>query len=183
MSLPYGAEIILGGTVNLGNYENIRFEIRGSVRDQVDLDALKASFRTTLLSLGTGSPETRAAVTSFVDRVIPGELSETPAPTPETKSTPAPVREPAPAAIPPAPKEMHVPSKPTEAPAPAPAPAPATAPKKEIGAGFICSNCGAQMTASEEKTSRLFVSRPLCKDCLKLVKDSSGEIAAPGGRA
>lgn len=57
-------------------------------------------------------------------------------------------------------KEMHVPSP--VAPEPTIAPAP-----KEIGEGFVCAECGKQVTNSEEKASRLMLNKTLCKGCMQ----------------
>jgi formylmethanofuran dehydrogenase subunit E len=45
-----------------------------------------------------------------------------------------------------------------KAPAKAPAPSPT---------GAVCEVCGNPVSAAEEKTSRLFVSRTLCKKCIQ----------------
>jgi hypothetical protein len=141
MSLPYGAEVLLGGTVNLGNYENIRFELRGQVRDGDDLDALIAGFDETVRRFGRGDPATAAAVDSWVSRVMPSTSVEL-------------VQE-APAAPVPAKKDLHVPSS------------PAPVQPAEIGAGFACEQCGKQITSSERTTSQLFCNKSVCKGCLQ----------------
>jgi hypothetical protein len=141
MSLPYGAEITLGGTVNLSNYENIRFELRGQVRDGDDLDALIAGFGETARRFGRGDPATAAAVDSWVSRVMPSTSVEL-------------VQE-APAAPVPAKKDLHVPSS------------PAPVQPAEIGAGFACEQCGKQITSSERTTSQLFCNKSVCKGCLQ----------------
>lgn len=156
MSLPYGAEITLGGTVNLGNYENIRFELRGQVRDGDDLDALITGFDETVRRFGRGDPATAAAVDSWVSRVIPPTSVEvSPAPVPVAPSTPVePVQE-APVAPVAVEKDLHVPSP------------PAPVQTAEIGAGFVCEVCGKQITSSEKTTSTLFCNKTLCKGCLQ----------------
>lgn len=141
MSLPYGAEVLLGGTVNLGNYENIRFELRGQVRDGDDLAALIAGFDETVRRFGRGDPATAAAVDSWVSRVMPSTSVEL-------------VQE-APAAPVPAKKDLHVPSS------------PAPVQTAEIGAGFACEQCGKQITSSERTTSQLFCNKSVCKGCLQ----------------
>lgn len=156
MSLPYGAEITLGGTVNLGNYENIRFELRGQVRDGDDLDALIAGFDETVRRFGRGDPATAAAVDSWVSRVMPSTPAEvSPDPVPAAPSTPVePVRE-AHAAPVPAKKDMHVPSS------------PAPVQTAEIGAAFVCEGCQKGITSSEKTASVLFCNKTLCKTCLQ----------------
>lgn len=156
MSLPYGAEVLLGGTINLGNYENIRFELRGQVRDGDDLDALITGFGETARRFGRGDPSTAAAVDSWVSRVIPSTGVEvSPEPIPVAPPTPVePVQE-APAAPVPAKKDLHVPSS------------PAPVQTAEIGAAFVCEGCQKGITSSEKTTSVLFCNKTLCKTCLQ----------------
>jgi hypothetical protein len=46
--------------------------------------------------------------------------------------------------------------------------APPKAPEpKEIGAGFVCAECGKQVTNSEEKASRLMLNKTLCRACMQ----------------
>lgn len=77
----------------------------------------------------------------------------------------------------PAEKDLHVPSSAevaTEAETPVAAPPKAvakpaaepTATAKAVPTGAACEECGKPLEAAEEKTSRLFVSRPVCKKCL-----------------
>jgi hypothetical protein len=169
MSLPYGAEVLLGGTVNLGNYENIRFELRGQVRDGDDLDALITGFGETARRFGRGDPATAAAVDSWVSRVIPSTSVEvSPEPVPAAQSTPVePVRE-AHAAPVPAKKDMHPASPPVATNTPLQVPSsPAPVQPAEIGAGFACEQCGKQITSSERTTSQLFCNKSVCKGCLQ----------------
>jgi hypothetical protein len=154
MSLPYGAEITLGGTVNLGNYESLRFELRGQVRDGDDLDALIAGFDETVRRFGRGDPATAAAVDSWVSRVMPSTSVEL-------------VQE-APAAPVPAKKDLHPASPPVATNTPLQVPSsPAPVQPAEIGAGFACEQCGKQITSSERTTSQLFCNKSVCKGCLQ----------------
>lgn len=156
MSLPYGAEVLLGGTVNLGNYENIRFELRGQVRDGDDLAALIAGFDETVRRFGRGDPATAAAVDSWAARVLPSTSVEvSPEPVPAAQSTSVELVQEAPAAPVPAKKDLHVPSS------------PAPVQPAEIGAGFACEQCGKQITSSERTTSQLFCNKSVCKGCLQ----------------
>lgn len=67
-------------------------------------------------------------------------------------------------------KEMHVPSPAEPAPAPVKAvPKPPAKVAKPAASGAVCEDCGTALDASEEKTSRMFVSRPLCRKCLQHV--------------
>jgi hypothetical protein len=166
MSLPYGAEITLGGTVNLSNYENIRFELRGQVRDGDDLDALIAGFDETVRRFGRGDPATAAAVDSWAARVLPSTFAE-PAKKPAPSTPVEPVQE-APAAPVPAKKDLHPASPPVATNTPLQVPSsPAPVQPAEIGAGFACEQCGKQITSSEKTTSTLFCNKTLCKGCLQ----------------
>lgn len=66
-------------------------------------------------------------------------------------------------------KEMHVPSPAEPAPAPVKAvPKPAAkVPAPSSDAVAVCEECGAPVTGPEEKTSRLMLSRILCKKCFQ----------------
>lgn len=65
-------------------------------------------------------------------------------------------------------KEMHVPSPAEPAPAPKAVPsAPAKVPAPSSDAVAVCEECGAPVTGPEEKTSRLMLSRILCKKCFQ----------------
>jgi formylmethanofuran dehydrogenase subunit E len=64
---------------------------------------------------------------------------------------------------------MHVPSSADPAPAPVKAvPKPAAkVPAPSSDAVAVCEECGAPVTGPEEKTSRLMLSRILCKKCFQ----------------
>ncbi len=84
----------------------------------------------------------------------------------------APPEEPAPVPEPAAPRAPAEPAPAPPAPAPAvPTPKPAAKPAAKAPApsptGAVCEECGAPVTAAEEKTSRLFVSKTLCKRCIQ----------------
>lgn len=65
-------------------------------------------------------------------------------------------------------KEMHVPSPAEPAPAPKAVPKPpAKVPAPSSDAVAVCEECGAPVTGAEEKTSRLMLSRILCKKCFQ----------------
>lgn len=53
---------------------------------------------------------------------------------------------------------------------PAPAPERPAPPKTAIAkSGAVCLQCETPLSASEERASRLFVSKPLCKKCLQSI--------------
>lgn len=75
----------------------------------------------------------------------------------------------APATAPPKPAAKV---EPTPAAKVEPTPAPITPPSpppKPSKNGAVCSSCGAKLTDSEERTSRLFLSKLLCKVCLQKI--------------
>ncbi|KDE54555.1 hypothetical protein [Methanoculleus sp. MH98A] len=81
------------------------------------------------------------------------------------------------AAIPPAPEHPEPPrtpkppakpeEKPAEQPEAAPAEEPAPAKPPEGPAEDVCEVCGAEVTKSQAKLSRLFMSKTLCKKCME----------------
>jgi hypothetical protein len=147
MTLPFGAEATVGGVINIGNGESIRFELSGSIRTEEELAGLLAGFDHTLERLGRGDELTRTAVDSFRARVFGenGKAAPKPAPTP-------------------AKIERVVASSDTvtitrSEPAPKPAQAP------EAPAEFVCDDCKGPVTKDEARVSKLFLSASLCKGC------------------
>jgi hypothetical protein len=165
-------EALIGGSINLGNYESFKFEFRGLVEkpeDYLDLAAFSAG---SLLSQGaTADDEVRGKFRSFVGKVfgLPNEQI------PDVRVAPAP----APVA-PAAPKEEEkqdrydtgFPAKPLKAeekPAPAPAPE-----KKAVGA-YTCEKCGKDITATQKQMSQLFLNKTLCKACMDAATKGASE--------
>ena len=172
-------EITVGVTVNLKNYESLRIEVEDEVESEEDVRSLIAFLDQTLALFGRGNAETEELISHYRKRVLRGAIDdetgapaatkaieaitvgapkdepkvEPPAPEPPTPEPPAP--EP-PAEAPPAPKPVA--KAPSKAPAKTPAPSPT---------GAVCEECGVSVSAAEEKTSRLFVSRVLCKKCIQ----------------
>ena len=163
-------EMTIGVTVNLQNYESLRIEVEDDVESEEDVRSLVAFLDETLALFGRGDQATEKAVNHYRKRVLQGAMGagagapatapaaaepRAAAPTPESATSepvaierseeaPAPTPEPKPAA----------PKAPTKAPAPSPT-------------GAVCEACGAPVSAAEEKTSRLFVSKTLCKKCIQ----------------
>ncbi len=170
-------EMTVGVTVNLKNYESLRIEIEDDVESEEDVRSLVAFLDQTLALFGRGNPETEELISHYRRRVLQGAIGEetgVPAPAPAAPKIAAAKPVETPAVEPPAPVPSPAES-PEEAPAPKPAPkpaakAPATAPAKTPApspTGAVCEECGAPVSAAEEKTSRLFVSRTLCKKCIQ----------------
>jgi hypothetical protein len=178
-------EITVGVTVNLKNYESLRIEVEDDVESEEDVRSLVTFLDQTLALFGRGNAETEELITHYRKRVLKGALSdgaEAPAPAaPKTvaeKPVKAPkagpeVEPPAPEPVTPEPLAADLSEESPPAPKPAPKPA-ATAPAKAPArvpapspTGAVCEECGAAVSAAEEKTSRLFVSRVLCKKCIQ----------------
>jgi hypothetical protein len=156
-------EMSIGVTVNLQNYESLRIEVEDDVETEEDVRSLVAFLDETLALFGRGDQATEKAVNHYRKRVLQGAIGGAtgPAAVPTVEPVVAP-----PAPVPvateppeegPAPKAAAKPAVP-KAPAKIPAPSPT---------GAVCENCGAPVSAAEEKTSRLFVSKTLCKKCIQ----------------
>ena len=189
--LPKSATI--GGTINLGNYDNYRFEISAEIASTEDYLGLVEFAASSLIGqFRQADPETRAAVRAYVARLCSIEEAQVPCMQPPA--------EPAKALLDPPPKQA--PGKiwmgrddskvarldePTKTPAPTAAEQasaavkaiikpPTTPPKPEASDPYdlvICEGCGAETTRSQAKLSQLFMSKTLCKKCMD----------SPGGSA
>ncbi|NYT08063.1 MAG: hypothetical protein GKC05_07415 [Methanomicrobiales archaeon] len=152
--------LTIGVTVNLEHYENLRIEVSGDVESAEDAGELAGFLDDILGRFGRGDPATAGLVDAYRRRVLP-------------------VREPAPgtpghegvgSGTPPEDTGGGFPL-PGDAPAPAPAVRPPDAAPAPQAAGTdgapACEVCGGTVTAAEQKMSRLFTSRTLCRACLK----------------
>ncbi|WP_440950133.1 hypothetical protein [Methanosphaerula subterraneus] len=92
-------------------------------------------------------------------KAVPSQKSEKPK---KQEKQPEPVIQPEPAPVTPAPPQ----APPTPAPVAAPVAAPA-APPQAAPSGASCEICGCAVSSSEQKMSQLFMSRTLCKTCMK----------------
>lgn len=160
--------LTIGVTVNLKNYESLRLEVQDEVESDEDVRSLVAFLDETLALFGRGNRETEDLVAHYRRRVMQGAVGggagEPAAPPAAARPAAVPVVEPV--VAPPAPVPAAT-EPPEEAPAPKPAPkAPAKAPAPSP-TGAVCEECGAPVSAAEEKTSRLFVSKTLCKKCIQ----------------
>ncbi len=78
MSLIYGGSLTLGGTINIGSYENIKVELSGAIRDEADLEGLVVTLQTALERIGREDPQVRTAIDSFARRVLGSGESSSP---------------------------------------------------------------------------------------------------------
>ena len=174
--------LTVGVTVNLKNYESLRLEVQDEVESEEDVRSLVAFLDETLALFGRGNPETEEIIAHYRRRVMEGAVGEgavpatpaTPAPA-AAKPAPRPAVAPAVEPLAPEPVAAEPPEAaastpaPTTAPKAAPKPAPKAPPKVPAPSptGAVCEECSAPVSAAEEKTSRLFVSRILCKKCIQ----------------
>jgi hypothetical protein len=78
-------------------------------------------------------------------------------------------------------KDLHVPSPAEPAPAPVKAvPKPPAKVAAPVASGAVCEDCGKVLEPSEEKTSKLFCGRPICRACLE---HANGPQPGEPGRA
>jgi len=154
--------LTIGVTVNLEHYENLRLEVSGEVDSPADAEELAGFLDNILGRFGRGDPATTEHVDSYRKRVLPA-------------------REPAPAVpgesgmVAGTPPEdtggrLSVPAeKPEAAPQVRPAGVTPTAPVQNADASstLTCEVCGTTVTPAEQKMSRLFTSKTLCRACLK----------------
>jgi len=154
--------LTIGVTVNLEHYENLRLEVSGEVDSPADAEDLAGFLDDILGRFGRGDPAITERVDSYRKRVFP-------------------VHEPAPA-VPGdngggasvLPEDtiggLSVPEKRPDA-APQVKPAALTPPvpaqNADAGSTLTCEVCGGTVTPAEQKMSRLFTSKTLCRVCLK----------------
>jgi hypothetical protein len=166
----------IGITINLDNYENLRLDVSGEVDEQHDTEEFIRFLDQTLERLGRGNVNTAARVDSYRHRVFGlSEEGNGASAAPPSAEKPMAVQKISEA--PPIPKKEVVssaasPGQVAEAPAPAaatPAPKPAArpveAPKPQ--AEFVCEECQAPVTKSQQQISQLFQGKTLCKKCMK----------------
>lgn len=176
--------VTIGGTINLENFENFRYEIEGVITTIDDYLSLAGFTAGCLLAQAAkADPFVRERIQKHLVRTfgireedlpdaprqegIPETPTEAPAaaePTPVPQaSTPAKL----PAAKTVEPAVPAAPTKPAE-------PAPATKkPAAEKPAAGTCAECGADLTEAQVKMSQLFMSKSLCKPCMDKSQGSS----------
>ena len=74
-TLPKPAKLILGGTISLEGYENIKCELEGEVSTPADREALIRYWDETLAMLGRQDPMVRERVDRYRKHVITGAVS------------------------------------------------------------------------------------------------------------
>lgn len=144
--LPKNA--LIAGTINLGNYDNFRFEFGAEINTAEDYLGLVEFAASSLIGQFRGAdPQTQETVRAYVARLCSVDEAQVP-----VLGQQMPNEAPAPEVAAPAP-----------APNPEPIPpAPAAKPGEEI-----CEKCGCRVSKSQAKLSMLFQSKTLCKKCME----------------
>lgn len=166
--IPAGSRLTIGGKINLGNYQSLCVQLEADVAAVEDAAGVIAAFDQVLAGLGRDDDDTRARVDAWRKNVLgaagPEKEMHVPSPAAEPGNPPAKTdaRNDAPAVAPPKAEPV---AEPTPKPKAKPKLAGATAANPLVDVN--CEVCGRQLTKAEEKTSRLFVSRALCKSCIQ----------------
>ena len=174
--------LTIGVTINLDNYENLRLEVSGEVDSGEDAKDLMQFLHGILGDFGRGDPATAERVESYRKRVLPDRAPPAGIKTPETGQGHTPGQERpaatmvetpgATASVRPLPGTtvtsaqeiapargtlQEIPAIPDAAPAEPGSPASAPA----------CEVCSASVSAAEQKMSKLFTGKTLCRACMK----------------
>ena len=152
--------LTIGVTVNLEHYENLRLEVTGEVGSAEDAGELAAFLDEVLGRFGRGDPVTAGRVDSYRTRVFPARHPSPVAPTLESGEHGDHLKGGG--------HGLPVDGEPPEA-ATAARNSTSTAPAPAQNSGEMpaCEICGSTMTPAEQKMSRLFTSRTLCRACLR----------------
>jgi hypothetical protein len=154
--------LTIGVTVNHEHYENLRLEVSGEVDSPADAEELAGFLDDILGRFGRGDPATTERVDSYRKRVfpvhepvpaVPGESGGGASVPPEDTGGGLPVPEEKPEAVPPVPPVAVTPPVPAQ--------------NADAGSTLTCEVCGGTVTPAEQKMSRLFTSKTLCRACLK----------------
>jgi len=185
--------LTIGVTINLDHYENLRLEVSGEVDSAEDAGELAQFLESILAQFGRGDPVTAERVDSYRRRVFPGLPREA---RPATQSTDA-MHPPPPDLLgesgPPSPATTIAEDYPQASLAPPateinpadeavqeipviaePAPGSLSSPARDpphTGSDAVpapaCESCRAPVSAAEQKMSRLFTGKTLCRACMK----------------
>ena len=150
--------LAIGITVNLENYENLRLEVNGPVKNEGDADELISFLDSVLQKFGQGDPASKERVEAFRRRILPPgpERTQNETVVAQTQVAGGPA-EPPPAVA------QQVPAQQVNAAKPSPADA------GDAEGVPTCEECGVPVKPAEQKMSMLFASRTLCRKCLKNV--------------
>ena len=174
-------EMTIGITINLDNYENIRFDLKGEVESDEDVSELTGFLDGVLARIGRGDEVTAERIDHYRRRVFGSLHSE------EVKDdviiacpvTSGKVEEisgdddlsgiDAPDPIPFSPESPHleeVVSPVIESDEIAPSEKEEVLPAKQSGGIFVCEACGEEVNKVQHDVSHLFMNKTLCKKCM-----------------
>lgn len=187
--------LTIGVTVNLDHYENLRLEVSGEVGSAEEARELSRFLDSTLAQFGRGDPATAERVDSYRKRVFPGvpekigpgmrDTGGMPPPPPEhhrepMASSPGPMNaadstpvylKASQTGIAPADEAVQETRVIAQEPVPVSAAPRGGNTAHSAGDGGVtapeCESCHAAVTTAEEKMSRLFTGRTLCRACMK----------------
>ena len=147
--LPKSATI--GGTINLGNYDNFRFEFGAEIASSEDyLELVRFAAGSLIGQFRNADENTQTIIRAYVARLCSIEEEDVPCLGTPAPETPAPE-------TPPVTTPEPVPQPPKPAPAP-----PTLKPGEEV-----CEECGGIVPAQQAKLSKLFQNKALCKKCME----------------
>lgn len=161
--------VTIGGTVNLENFENFRYEFEGVVTNTDDYVSLAGFTAGCLLhQAANADPFVCDRIRKHIARTFgirEENLPDVPQAEAPAAAEPTPVPQASTPAKLPAAKtvEPAVPAAPTKPAEPAPA---TKKPAAEKPAAGTCAECGADLTEAQVKMSQLFMSKSLCKPCM-----------------
>ncbi len=145
----------IGVTVNLEHYENLRLEVNGEIESADEAGDLVRFLDEILSKFGREDPATAQHIDSYRKRVFPPGQHQT-----KIGDVVSSTENGGPAdAGPPA---GHCPSPPVPETPESPLPAGDTS-------DMVCETCGGSVTPAEQKMSRLFTGKTLCRTCMKKV--------------
>lgn len=158
---------VIGGTINLGNYENFRFEFQDVCKTPEDYLNLAVFAAGALLGQAAGSDEgTRTQIRGYVARVF-GLPDET---VPDVRKAAAQEQQKEPPKSAPAPQTPAAPvQKPAEA-----QKKPEPVKKPAVADDYVCEKCGKGITKTQQDMSRLFTGKALCKACMDQLAGRGG---------
>jgi len=146
--LPKNA--LIAGTINLGNYDNFRFEFGAEIASSEDyLELVRFAAGSLIGQFRNADENTQTIIRAYVARLCSIEEEDVPCLGTPAPETPAPE-------TPPVTTPEPVPQPPKPAPAP-----PTLKPGEEV-----CEECGGIVPAQQAKLSKLFQNKALCKSCL-----------------
>jgi hypothetical protein len=154
--------LTIGVTVNLEHYENLRLEVSGEVESPADAEELAGFLDDILGRFGRGDPATTGHVDSYRKRVfparqpapaVPGESGGVAGTPPEDTGGRLSLTEENPEAGPDVRPVSVTPTAPAQ--------------NADAAGTLTCELCGTTVTPAEQKMSRLFTSKTLCRACLK----------------